>query len=87
MADLTLKLKGVEADLVLEKKEEKAEQEAAEQQIGVLNDRVATLEQDKINQKKTFEASETLFWKSINWPFRKRTEIRLADALRIQKRG
>lgn len=81
VADLTLKLKGVEADLAVEKKERKAEQEAAEQQIGVLNDRVATLEQDKINQKKTFEAERDALLEEHKLAIQeKNEEIRLADA-------
>ena len=81
VADLTIKLKGVEADLALEKKERQAEQEASEQQIGVLNDRVATLEQDKINQKKTFEAERDALLDEHKLAIQeKNEEIRSADA-------
>ena len=41
LADTQIKLKGVEADLENEKKERQNEKEAAEQQITVLNTRVA----------------------------------------------
>ena len=81
LADVTIKLKGEQGDSDLEKKERMAEQEASEQQVGVLNDRVASLEQDKINQKKLFEAERNALLDEHKLAIKeKNEEIRLADA-------
>ena len=57
LADTQIKLKGVEADLENEKKESQAEKEAADQQIMVLNTRVADMETEKQETAKKHEAT------------------------------
>ena len=65
LADTQIKLKGVEADLANEKQERQNEKEAAEQQIMVLDTRVAELENEKVETAKKHEATLMPSWKSI----------------------
>ncbi|MDG1138963.1 MAG: hypothetical protein P8N49_05530 [Opitutales bacterium] len=55
--DLTVKLKGVEADLEREQNEAAAYKEASTTQMGVLEDQVAQLQQTQQDEQKQYEAT------------------------------
>lgn len=81
LADTQIKLKGVEADLANEKQERQNEKEAADQQIMVLNTRVAEMESDKQETAKKFEAEmDALLEEHKQQIEKKQEEIRMADA-------
>lgn len=81
LADTQIKLKGVEADLANEKQERQNEKEAAEQQIMVLDTRVAELENEKVETAKTHEAEvDALLEEHKKEIEKKQEEIRMADA-------
>jgi hypothetical protein len=81
LADTQIKLKGVEADLENEKKERQNEKEAAEQQITVLNTRVAEMETEKQEMLKVHEAElDELNEEHKQILAQKQEEIRKADA-------
>ena len=81
LADTQIKLKGVEADLDNEKKERQNEKEASEQQITVLNTRVAEMENEKQELLKVHEAElDALLEEHKVILAQKQEEIRKADA-------
>ena len=56
-SDLTVQVKGLEADLENEKNQAEAYKQATDTQMGILEGQVAGLEQNIINSKKEFEAT------------------------------
>ena len=84
--DFELKLQNTEADLAEEKKLRKDENEAAEQQIMVLNDNIAGLEQQKIDTDKKhtteIDSIKTEHGEKLSQLQR---EIKLADAAGYQR--
>ena len=84
--DFELKLQNTEADLAEEKKLRKDENEAAEQQIMVLNDNIAGLEQQKIDTDKKHTADiDSLKEEHGTKISQLQREIQLADAAGYQR--
>ena len=84
--DFELKLQNTEADLAEEKKLRKDEKEAAEQQIMVLNDNIAGLEQQKIDTGKKHTAEIDSIKEEHGTKVSQLTrEIQLADAAGYQR--
>ena len=84
--DFELKLQNTEADLAEEKKLRKDEKEAAEQQIMVLNDNIAGLEQQKIDTRKKHTAEIDSIKEEHGTKVSQLTrEIQLADAAGYQR--
>ena len=84
--DFELKLQNTEADLAEEKKLRKDENEAAEQQIMVLNDNIAGLEQQKIDTDKKHTVEIDSLKEEHGTKVSQLTrEIQLADAAGYQR--
>jgi len=84
--DFELKLQNTEADLAEEKKLRKDEKEAAEQQIMVLNDNIAGLEQQKIDTDKKHTAEiDSLKEEHGTKVSQLQREIKLADSAGYQR--
>ena len=84
--DFELKLQNTEADLAEEKKLRKDENEAAEQQIMVLNNNIAGLEQQKIESEKMHTAEiDSLKEEHGAKLSQLQREIKLADAAGYQR--
>jgi hypothetical protein len=84
--DFELKLQNTEADLAEEKKLRQDEKEASEQQIMVLNNNIAGLEQQKIESEKMHTAEiDTLKEEHGGKLSQLQREIKLADAAGYQR--
>lgn len=84
--DFELKLQNTEADLAEEKKLRQDEKEAAEQQIMVLNDNIAGLEQQKIDTEKKHTVEIDSLKEEHGTKISQLTrEIQLADAAGYQR--